>query len=155
MRERERKVEKSRKGRKSRKNCEIANGTRLLAHRVKYRCAGTKSRKAPEVRWWYETFLPCVLAAFSINTGPRTEADLDAWLAQGGDAEDSSDGEDEYAACGMDSINTAAAKTQDSVKLRKRLPDDERQKLQAHIHRCTQDRARVVLRGGFSGALPV
>ena len=36
------------------------------------------------------------------NTPPplpeAEEADLDAWLAQGGDAEDSSDGEDEYAA---------------------------------------------------------
>ena len=36
------------------------------------------------------------------NTPPplpeAEEADLDAWLAQGGDGEDSSDGEDEYAA---------------------------------------------------------
>ena len=38
----------------------------------------------------------------------------------------------------MDSINIAAAKTQDSVKLRKRLPDDERQKLQAHISRLNE-----------------
>ena len=38
----------------------------------------------------------------------------------------------------MDSINTAAAKTQDSVKQRKRLPDDERQKLQAHISRLNE-----------------
>ena len=60
---------------------------------------------------------------------PLPEADLDAWLAQGGDAEDSSDGEDEYAAWLDGALGAARTRLQrakaEELRLDRRLSGAE------------------------------
>ena len=60
---------------------------------------------------------------------PLPEADLDAWLAQGGDAEDSSDGEDEYSAWLDDALGAARTRLQrakaEELRLDRRLSGAE------------------------------